>query len=31
VLWMVAAMLIALTLVAVLPQLALWLPRKLGY
>jgi len=31
VLWMVGAMLIALVLVAVFPQLALWLPRTLGY
>jgi len=31
VIWMVGAMLIALALVAVLPQLALWLPRTLGY
>ncbi|MFA5915679.1 MAG: TRAP transporter large permease [Burkholderiales bacterium] len=31
VLWLVGAMLIALTVVAVLPQLALWLPRTLGY
>jgi len=31
VIWMVGAMLIPLTLVAVLPQLALWLPRTLGY
>ena len=31
VMWMVAAMLIALALVAILPQLALWLPRTLGY
>lgn len=31
VIWMVGAMLIALTLVAILPQLALWLPRTLGY
>ncbi len=31
VLWMVASMLIALTLVALFPQLALWLPRTLGY
>jgi hypothetical protein len=29
--WMVGAMLIALTLVAILPQLARWLPRTLGY
>jgi len=29
--WMVGAMLIALTLIAVWPQLALWLPRTLGY
>ncbi len=28
---MVGAMLIALTLVAIMPQLALWLPRTLGY
>ena len=28
---MVAAMLIALALVAIMPQLALWLPRTLGY
>ena len=31
VIWMVGAMLIALTLVAIMPQLALWLPRTLGY
>jgi tripartite ATP-independent transporter DctM subunit len=31
VLWMVAAMLVALALVAAFPQLALWLPRRLGY
>ncbi len=31
VLWLVAAMLIALTLVAIVPQLALRLPRTLGY
>ena len=31
VIWMVGAMLISLALVAILPQLALWLPRKLGY
>jgi TRAP-type C4-dicarboxylate transport system permease large subunit len=31
VIWMVGAMLIALALVAILPQLALWLPRSLGY
>jgi len=31
VIWMVGAMLIALALIAVLPQLALWLPRTLGY
>jgi C4-dicarboxylate transporter DctM subunit len=30
-LWMVAAMLIALTLVTAFPQLALWLPQTLGY
>ncbi len=30
-LWMVSAMLVALMLVAVFPQLALWLPRTLGY
>jgi len=29
--WMVGAMLIALALIAVFPQLALWLPRTLGY
>lgn len=29
--WMVGAMLIALALIAGLPQLALWLPRTLGY
>jgi TRAP-type C4-dicarboxylate transport system permease large subunit len=29
--WMVGAMLIALALIAFLPQLALWLPRTLGY
>lgn len=29
--WMVAAMLTALVLVAAFPQLVLWLPRKLGY
>jgi TRAP-type C4-dicarboxylate transport system permease large subunit len=31
VLWMVAAMLGALALVAAFPQLALWLPARLGY
>ena len=31
VLWMVAAMVGALVLVAVFPQLALWLPEQLGY
>jgi tripartite ATP-independent transporter DctM subunit len=31
VIWMVGAMLIALALVAIIPQLALWLPRTLGY
>ena len=31
VLWMVLAMLSALALVAVFPQLALWLPARLGY
>ncbi|NWG31016.1 MAG: TRAP transporter large permease [Rhodocyclaceae bacterium] len=31
VLWFVVAMLLALILVAALPQLALWLPRTLGY
>ncbi|UKJ73699.1 TRAP transporter large permease [Azospirillum brasilense] len=31
VLWMVAAMLSALILVTFVPELALWLPRKLGY
>ena len=31
VLWMVAAMLCALALVAAFPQLALWLPVQLGY
>ncbi|WP_454020413.1 TRAP transporter large permease [Azospirillum sp. Marseille-Q6669] len=31
VLWMVAAMLSALVLVTFVPELALWLPRKLGY
>ncbi len=31
VIWMVGAMLIALALVAIFPQLALWLPRTLGY
>ncbi|WP_114861950.1 TRAP transporter large permease [Azospirillum brasilense] len=31
VLWMVAAMLGALVLVTFVPELALWLPRKLGY
>jgi tripartite ATP-independent transporter DctM subunit len=30
-LWMVAAMLVALALIATLPQLVLWLPRTLGY
>jgi tripartite ATP-independent transporter DctM subunit len=30
-LWMVASMLLALVLVAVFPQLALWLPQSLGY
>jgi C4-dicarboxylate transporter DctM subunit len=30
-LWMVASMLTALALVTVFPQLALWLPRSLGY
>jgi C4-dicarboxylate transporter DctM subunit len=29
--WMVAAMLIALALVTAFPQLALWLPQRLGY
>ncbi len=31
VLWMVASMLVALALVAAVPQLALWLPQRLGY
>jgi tripartite ATP-independent transporter DctM subunit len=31
VIWFVAAMLLALILVAAMPQLALWLPRTLGY
>ena len=31
VLWMVAAMLAALVLVTFVPELALWLPRRLGY
>jgi C4-dicarboxylate transporter, DctM subunit len=31
VIWMVVAMLLALILVAALPQLALWLPQTLGY
>ncbi|KAA0686940.1 TRAP transporter large permease [Azospirillum brasilense] len=31
VLWMVAAMLCALVLVTFVPELSLWLPRKLGY
>ncbi|GAA4248399.1 TRAP transporter large permease subunit [Azospirillum formosense] len=31
VLWMVAAMLCALVLVTFVPELALWLPRQLGY
>jgi C4-dicarboxylate transporter DctM subunit len=31
VLWMVLAMLASLALVAAVPQLALWLPRRLGY
>ena len=31
VIWMVAAMLLALALVAIFPQLALWLPQTLGY
>ena len=31
VMWMVGAMLIALTLIAVFPPLALWLPRTLGF
>lgn len=31
VLWMVASMLCALALVAAFPQLALWLPERLGY
>ncbi len=31
VLWMVASMLVALALVAAFPQLALWLPQRLGY
>ena len=30
-LWMVGSMLLALALVAVFPQLAMWLPRTLGY
>jgi C4-dicarboxylate transporter DctM subunit len=29
--WMVAAMLLALGLVVLLPEIALWLPRLLGY
>ena len=29
--WMVGAMLVALTCVAVFPDLAMWLPRRLGY
>jgi C4-dicarboxylate transporter DctM subunit len=31
VMWLVGAMLVALALIASLPQLALWLPRTLGY
>jgi TRAP-type C4-dicarboxylate transport system permease large subunit len=31
VLWMVLSMLCALALVAAFPQLALWLPARLGY
>jgi len=31
VLWMVGAMLCALALVVVFPELALWVPRQLGY
>lgn len=31
VMWFVAAMLLALILVAAMPQLALWLPQRLGY
>lgn len=31
IIWMVASMLLALALVAAFPQLALWLPRALGY
>ena len=30
-LWMVASMLVAMTLVIAMPQLALWLPQTLGY
>jgi TRAP-type C4-dicarboxylate transport system permease large subunit len=30
-LWMVGAMLAAMALVMVFPQLVLWLPRSLGY
>jgi TRAP-type C4-dicarboxylate transport system permease large subunit len=31
VMWFVVAMLLALILVAAVPQLALWLPQSLGY
>jgi TRAP-type C4-dicarboxylate transport system permease large subunit len=31
VLWLVAALLLVLLLVIVFPDLALWLPRALGY
>ena len=31
VLWLVAALLVVLLLVILFPQLALWLPRALGY
>jgi TRAP-type C4-dicarboxylate transport system permease large subunit len=29
--WMVMSMLVALVLILVFPQLALWLPRTMGY
>jgi TRAP-type C4-dicarboxylate transport system permease large subunit len=31
VIWMVAAMLVALVVLAAVPELATWLPRRLGY
>jgi TRAP-type C4-dicarboxylate transport system permease large subunit len=31
VVWMVAAMVAAMALVIVFPELVLWLPRRLGY